>query len=363
MKKFKLSGLAHVLLLASVAVPIASPAAQSRTPVQHARESIVFARSVYDMTNPRMPDFGTGLFRIDPKNRHVVQVTPLELNSYNRIGSWSPNGISLVYEHATRDRPDRSQLFVVDRQGASHRITSGAALHGSAVWGPKADIAFVTDFGDRKCLSMVRADGTRQRLLFCPTAAERISRPQWSQDGRRIYLLSTRSTSDGGARSNIWSVKVATGMATRLFTLDSYWSPFMAMAPDGKRAILTGSNASGTALLVNLTTGTTLSLDDVPQAVFSHDGRRIAFSRDGKVWVMKADGSHQHRVTDVDGPRSFNVRAWSKDDCHILFDPYLEQYDENGTYVGNHVWIVDATTHLITRLTQGEPTTTSWYEP
>lgn len=360
-------GAAYAVLLVALGASSASRAADTRNATQHASESIVFMRTVYDGPPASYPDIGSGLFRVNPRTRHVVQLTPLEIHTYNSGGSWSPGGASIVYEHRTEDRPDRSQLFVVDRQGVSRRITSGAGRHASAVWGPGGEIAFITDFGDQICLSAVRADASRQRVLFCPTEAESFHTPQWSLDGKNIYFSATHlhpTYPTPFERTKIWRVNVRTGVATRLFTRDYYWTGSLSIAPDGTRAIFSYTSEKDPATLVDLTTGTTTTFEgQISQAMFSPDGRRIAFVRDGLVYVMKADGTNQHRVTDAPGPSNYNIRAWSKDNCHILFDPELDRVDETGNYAGNRVWIVDTRTHAITRLARGEPTMTSWYEP
>lgn len=365
MKKCKLSVVACAVLLVSVGVQNAS-AAQRQSATQHASASIVFARTIYNGPPQSYPDIGTGLFRINPENGNIVQLTPLEIDSFNSGGSWSPAGHYLVYTHTTTARRDRSQLFVVNRRGVSQRITYGAAIHRSAVWGPGTEIAFITDFGSEKCLSTVRADGTHQRLLFCPVGASKLaelSGLKWSLDGKSIYVDAWYGASPK-VRSTIWRVNVATGLATRIFALNTYWGGFVDISRDGTRAIFTNTGPQDPATLVDLTTGTTTVVQgEVRFALFSPNGRRIAFQRDGLVNVMKADGTHQHRVTDAPRPMEYNIRAWSKDNCHILFDPYLDQFDELGNYNGSHVWIVDANTHAITKLARGAPTGTGWYEP
>lgn len=367
MKKSKPSHAVYAVLFASLCASSASLATDAQDSAQHASESIVFMRTVYNGPAGSYPDIGTGLFRVNPETRNVVQLTPLEVNTYNSGGSWSPGGTSIVYVHRTEARPDRSQLFVVDRQGVSRRITSGAARHESPVWGPGAQIAFVTDFGDQKCLSAVRADGTHQRLLFCPNQADSFHTPQWSLDGKSVYFSATRlhpTYPTPFERTKIWRVDVATGVATKLFTRDYYWTGNLSISADGTHALFSYVSAEDPATLVDLTTGATTTFEgQISEAMFSPNGRRIAFVRDGLVYVMKADGTNQHRVTDAAGLTSYNLRAWSKDNCHLLFDPELDQYDEAGNYMGNRVWIVDTRTHEITKVARGAPTGTSWYEP
>ena len=50
------------------------------------------------------------------------------------------------------------------------------------------------------------------------------------------------------------------------------------------------------------------------EPAWSPDGRRLAFSHDSSIWVMRADGSHAHRVI-----RRAATPSWSPDGRHIVF--------------------------------------------
>jgi dipeptidyl aminopeptidase/acylaminoacyl peptidase len=53
------------------------------------------------------------------------------------------------------------------------------------------------------------------------------------------------------------------------------------------------------------------------EPTWTPDGKRIAFTRAGTVWVMRADGTHQVQLTDSD---SFsNAPAWSPSGRYVLF--------------------------------------------
>jgi Tol biopolymer transport system component len=51
---------------------------------------------------------------------------------------------------------------------------------------------------------------------------------------------------------------------------------------------------------------------------FSRDGRRIAFVRSGRIWVMNTDGTRQTRLT---APASYTDDAptWSPDGAKLAF--------------------------------------------
>ncbi|MCX7512430.1 TolB family protein [Frateuria hangzhouensis] len=360
------------LLLTSLCFPPVGHAAASQRSVQHSSESILFTRSV-EHADRFDPHEGSGLFRVNPNNGKVIQLTPVVLDLYNREGSWSPRGGSIAYVHFTAATRDRAQIFVMDRQGNSRRITRGAGSHEAPAWGPGARIAYITDFGNQKCVSLVHSDGSNQRQLFCPSRAWQIARLKWSQDGKNIYVEVGHETAPFNWHSNIWRINVATNLVTKLFSFDSYWRGFVEISDDGSRAIYTDAGPEDTAMLADLVTGDTKILQgDIHGAVFSHDGRHIAFSRfeaaNGAIYlspfVMNADGTNQHRVIDTPIPRaSYTVIAWSKDNCHILVDPHLDQQDEEGNNAGARVWIIDVASHAVAKIARGTPNAGSWYEP
>jgi Tol biopolymer transport system component len=80
-------------------------------------------------------------------------------------------------------------------------------------------------------------------------------------------------------------------------------SQIFSMRPDG----------SGLRQLTHLKKGHSAKMPE-----WSPDGTRIAYVRDGQVWVMDADGSGKTRVTSTDGFRDKNP-SWSPDGTRIVF--------------------------------------------
>ncbi len=152
--------------------------------------------------------------------------------------------------------------------------------------------------------------------------------PQWSQDGTKIVYSSGRAL-DGSANAsvggaiNIW-VSNADGSAATALTQLTVYAPCYgsAWSPDGTKIAyfswrgLDGSNTSSN------TNGT----------------------RD--IWVMNADGSNNHPVTQVTavGADSYYPR-WSPDSTRLAYysGRALDGADNaNGQYFTQNIWVVNA---------------------
>jgi Tol biopolymer transport system component len=159
--------------------------------------------------------------------------------------------------------------------------------------------------------------GLAGALLACvPLGAAHASYP-----GARglVALVTTRSGS-----AQIWAVDPATGVEHKLSRGSAVettpaWSPFgtrLAFTREGKVWVM---NADGTGS-VDLTASDAHS-DGSP--TWSPDGAKIAFASDRdtpgqpQIYVMRADGSHATRLTNDTGVDS--DPQWSPDGTHIAF--------------------------------------------
>jgi Tol biopolymer transport system component len=181
--------------------------------------------------------------RVDDKKRR--QVVP-----EGQFPAWSPTGREIVYVKG--DGSGAMALFRARLDGSrSRQITPWMETElVSPAWSPNGrTIAFYRWFEGKESVWSVRANGGTPRQL-----AEEGWRPSWSLDSRRILFSDRRS---------VWIMSAGGGRKRRLT------SP------------VTGDEYIGTA-------------------VFSPDGRKIAFVRTFRAWVMNANGKKPHPVSPLD---------------------------------------------------------------
>jgi Tol biopolymer transport system component len=165
--------------------------------------------------------------------------------------AWSPTGREIVYVKGKGNGIGAMALFRARRDGSrSRQITPWIETDLAApAWSPDGrTIAFYRWFEGKESLWRVRPNGTGLLRL-----SENGCCPAWSLDSRRIIF------SD---RKSVWMMSAGGGDKRRLT------SP----VPE----------------------------KEVWQPIFSPDGRKIAFVRSFRAWVMNADGTKPHPVSPLD---------------------------------------------------------------
>jgi len=352
---------ASISLCVFAAAALAAPMASART---HA--SILFTR-----TNYRAVDSSTDtiLYRVKPSGDNVVQLTPMTFHVDYHTGSWSPGGSSIVYERQSQWPATDWQLFVVNRQGGSPlQITTGPGNHTQAAWGPHGTIAYISG----SCLGAVRADGTGQRIVFCPSrepyhrGMNIMSTPQWTPSGKSVFV----EVGDYGPGlepqwfSRIFRVNVTTGSVRKL--TEQVWGDpdgggggdimHVTISPDGTHAVYDDEDGDfGPMWLVDTSTGTRTTLTTGTMAHYSKDGRKIAFLRDEHVYVMRADGANVRPAIADPGPNArYRFADWSSDGKHILVNKIAND---------RFLQIVYLPTGSARTVTKGTAETGAWYRP
>jgi Tol biopolymer transport system component len=236
-------------------------------------------------------------------------------------------------------------------------------------------IAFVrivsSEGGDRGDLHTVAPDGSGLAPLTGSEGWD--SYPAWSPHGERLLFVRTTPRS-----SDLWDfvselclvnpdgTGLTTVMRTDWVTIRPAWSP------DGKRIIFasTARERLYNLYVINIDgTGLTRITDGPPHAempAWSPDGNLIAFvtpiehevlgvaqSLGHAIWVMNADGTQPHQLTE--GRYSDHFPAWSADGSKILFSRSLE--DENvpsgrGRALASALFILTADGSKVNRVTQ-----------
>jgi ABC-type nickel/cobalt efflux system permease component RcnA/Tol biopolymer transport system component len=292
-------------------------------------------------------------------------------------GSGGVNEARVLYQVEGQDRIKR--LFVTAvKDGQSAAITDAASNVVDFSLSPdQSQIVYVvqTEELQNEMWLVNLADGKSQKISDCTDAV--CSQPVWSPDGSRIIFEHISLTgADATGLTTLWWIDMQTHEAKPLFQegklpgANPRWSPdgkwlsyatsenvrlynfdtgesrevksilgaSAAWSPDGKsvlyRDVIIQNNQFITQLFVydlDAKTSVNISPDlgfENILAAWSPDGSQIAVvrrdlsvSRGDQIWLMKADGSEAHALTDQPGVLHGTL-AWSGDGAYILYDLY-----------------------------------------
>lgn len=251
------------------------------------------------------------LYRMAPDGSHLMQMT--QDSGINLSPACSFNGKKIAFISDRAGPAVHWQIYVMNADGSGQaRITNSSAMDIAPAWSPDGKkIAFASTREGRSKLFVMNADGSNQtRLLDSP---EEVNSVAWSPDGTKLAFGANYALS---AYSHIFAVKVdGSGLIDLTPEIDFAFSP--AWSPDGTRIAFSAGfrnsneiyvmNKDGSHLTRLTTTPDRKSPWDKYQPTWSPDGKWILYYSNAynsdlgngnyQLWIMKADGTTQTRLT------------------------------------------------------------------
>jgi TolB protein len=267
---------------------------------------------VFEHEEPAGHHTQVDVLTVRPDGIGVVRITHTPNN--NEFGpNWNARGTRIAFWR-TKAPFGPGNVWIMDADGShQRRLTKGIDARDPA-WNPAGDrLVYDRGVGSGSDLFTLRVSdgGDRHRLT---TGDAEDFEPAWSPTGR--YVAFTRASGGGsGDVGDIWVLDLRTHHVTQVTDTPAY-DHQVGWSPDGttlvferdfdRRFAICSVHRDGSGFRA-LTAG---PFFDVGPA-FSPDGELIAFASDRggelfhDIWVMNADGSHQHRLFQNDFSNGF----------------------------------------------------------
>jgi len=250
-------------------------------------------------------DSASDVWAVNADGSGLVRLTRNPANDFDP--AWSPDG-SLIAFRSERD--GNNEVYVMRADGSDqHDVSRDPADDWGPAWSPDGasvlwNCALDLSVGFRACVA--DPSGAQRRRLPVDIYVEY---PAWSPDGKRIAFMSQESDSFGDDPNyNVYVVNVD-GTGLRRLTEAPGSDGFPAWSPDGTRIAFSSTRDD-------------CQNSDAPGCLSSGD-----IGPYHTLYVMNADGSNQHRVTDRFGQLS----DWSPDGRYIVFSPGVNVIRPDGT--------------------------------
>ena len=216
--------------------------------------------------------------------------------------NYSPDGRKIAYMRYTSGSPYGWDIWIMNADGTRKRnVTKNESVYESVTFAPNGSKLLFTQYtgaasGARR-LYTINLDGTGKKQ-FAKGVGGTMEAGKYSPNGARIAYVGGRAD-----RPLVLKTIRADGAAATVKTIAGLGnSRAPDWAPDGKRLVFeVFSIEDNTTNIwrVNADGTKRTRLTDVPEgvyatnAIFSPDGTRLLFDRDGQIWRMKPSGTNQ----------------------------------------------------------------------
>jgi Tol biopolymer transport system component len=238
---------------------------------------------------------------VEGSARPVPVLSPRE----DYAATWSPDATLLAVDRYDAVRWDAvrdfSGLPLLDRSGTLVRLLD-APLYGRVSWSPDGDRIVGANSGGIAVVDI--ETGESEQIIHRGDDDPGTFEPAWSRDGHTIaYVV---DPGDEGGSLALYNLRTRRHHELRIAGERPAWSP------DGKRLAFErptrcgGQRCTGVFTYHLRTRRVKLLARNASEPAWSPDGRRIAFVRrtsrtNTDIYVMRADGSNERRVTRTPG--------------------------------------------------------------
>ena len=241
--------------------------------------------------------------------------------------TWSPNGNNIAF---VRNTEGKEQIFVMEAGGGNLlRVTYNTANNSAPTWSPDGSkLVFPTDRDGNSEIYVMSVEGELTRLTDDP--ADDLA-PDWSSDDSKIVFSSNR---DG--KQHIYTMN-ADGSALSQITNSLGDDTDPASSPDGKHiAFMRSLNGKNEMYVMNFDGSKPARISEDQDIhlgpKWTPDGRIVfTSSRDSQkdIYIMDADGSNVTRLSTMGASQA----VWSPDGKRVAFvSPGFEKIE-------GHSWL------------------------
>ena len=246
-----------------------------------------------------------------PDGSGIRLLTSVKLGNFAQHPAWSPSRASIVYGRSPSGSLGTTQIWTVNADGSDQRLLVADPFYQDFEPSYSPDgrhIVFVRCRPDFSACGISRVDAQGRHLSTVLPLRTGINsfQPTYSPNGAQIAF---NSYGLAGVTGAVYVMR-SDGSGVRRVTPGWLGAATHDWSPDGRHIVIQSNCCTprhaaiwqvdiGTGALRQLTTPGARH-DFFPS--YSPDGTRVAFERDAPdfsgfaVWVMNADGTHQHKV-------------------------------------------------------------------